>query len=159
MNAALPFVLLLVGFSPQALDRGSCRTSPLITDSAPSDPSADPIVQSDWYMNADRTIWAGPVPKGGWPSGGQLYSSNRVIRGQKTYWVRPVGADLVISGRRLDASAPPVEAFIPCCYKSGFQIVGLYFPTEGCWEVSAKAGTSELRFVTLVRSGSRSGAY
>jgi hypothetical protein len=150
-------VLVLVASGPQTREAASCPASPVITETAPSDPSADPIVQSEWYINGDRTLWAGPMPKGGWSSGGQLYSGNRVIKGQKTYWVRPVGADLAISGRRLDASAPPVEAFIPCCYKSGFQIVGLYFPTEGCWEVSARAGASELRFVTLVRSGSGAG--
>ena len=74
-----------------------------------------------------------------------------MVKGQKTYWVRPTGPQLVISGRRLDGSAPPVEAHIPCCYPTGFQIVGLFFPTEGCWEVHAKAGESELRFVTYVR--------
>jgi hypothetical protein len=69
----------------------------------------------------------------------------------KTYWVRPQGTQLVIGGRRLDASAPPVEAHIPCCYTSGFQIIGLFFPTEGCWEVTAKSGDSELQFVTQVK--------
>jgi hypothetical protein len=64
--------------------------------------------------------------------------------------VRPRGEDLIITGRRLDSSAPPLEAQVPCCYPTGFQIVALHFPTEGCWEVSAKAGTSELTFVTRV---------
>jgi len=68
--------------------------------------------------------------------------------------VRPQGTQLVISGRRLDASAPPVEAHIPCCYGSGFQIVGLHFPTEGCWEVTASAGDGELLFVTEVKRSS-----
>jgi len=57
----------------------------------------------------------------------------------------------VIGGRRLDANAPPVEAHIPCCYPAGFQIVALFFPTEGCWEVTAKSGDSELQFVTQVK--------
>src|SRR5205814_4422690 len=35
-------------------------------------------------------------------------------------------------------------------YPTGFQIVGLQFATGGCWEVNAKAGTHELRFVTEV---------
>lgn len=114
-------------------------------------PRADPAGPADWYINADRTIWAGPVPAGGWPSGGRLYSGNRVVKGQKTYGVRPSGKQLVITGRRLDAEAAPGEADVPCCYQTGFQIVALYFPTEGCWKVSAKAGNGELRFVTEVR--------
>jgi hypothetical protein len=129
----------------------SCPTSSLLRDSAPTDPNADPVGPADWYINADRTIWAGPVPQGGWASGGKLYSGDVVVGGQKTYWVRPQGTQLVISGHRLDANAPPLQAHIPCCYPTGFQIVGLLFPTEGCWEVQAKAGDSELRFVTHVK--------
>jgi hypothetical protein len=134
----------------QPPDSQSCPVSPVIRDVAPPDPNADPVGPSNWYINDDRTIWAGPVPESGWPSGGTLYSGNVVVRGQKTYWVRPPGTKLLISGRRLDASAPPAEAHIPCCYDSAFQIVGLHFPTEGCWEVGARAGDSQLRFITLV---------
>lgn len=135
--------------SPQ--DKSSCPTSPLSRDTAPHDPNAMPVGPADWYINADHTIWAGAVPPGGWPAGGVLYSGKGRIKGQKTYWVRPKGAQLVISGHRLDSEAPPVEAHIPCCYPTGFQIVGLHFPTEGCWKVSAIAGESALQFVTLVR--------
>jgi hypothetical protein len=55
---------------------------------------------------------------------------------------RPRGTQLLVSGRRLDASAPPIEAHIPCCYTSGFQIVGLLFPTEGCWDVNGLQPTA-----------------
>jgi hypothetical protein len=129
----------------------SCPTSSVARDTAPHDPNADPVGPADWYINADRTIWAGTVPAGGWPSGGRLYSGSRVVKGQKTYWVRPPGAPLAITGRRLDGEAPGLEAHIPCCYPTGFQIVALHFPTAGCWMVDAKAGASELRFVTRVK--------
>ena len=134
----------------QSTQSQSCATSPMIRDVPPTDPGADPMGVTNWYINQGRTIWAGPVPESGWPSGGTLFSGGAVVKGQKTYWVRPRGTQLLVSGRRLDASAAPVEAHIPCCYTSGFQIVGLLFPTEGCWEVTAKAGDSELHFVTLV---------
>lgn len=150
------FLLLSLAVGAQAsversAQSNSCAASLVIRDSAPPDPSADPVGPASWYINADRTIWAGPVPEAGWSSGGKLFSGGAVVKGQKTYWVRPQGTTLVISGRRLDASAPPVEAHIPCCYTTGFQIVGLFFPTEGCWEVTAKAGDSELQFITEVK--------
>ena len=140
------FTALLVLFSAmvvqgtfaQSSQNNTCAASPTMRDSAPPDPSADPVGPANWYINADRTIWAGPVPGDGWPSGGKLFSGGRVVNGQKTYWVRSQGAELVISGRRIDASAPPLEADIPCCYRTGFQIVGLFFPTEGCWESFTK---------------------
>ena len=151
LAAALTLAVLMPALATAQPDYGrSCPVTPLIKDSAPPD-NADPIVSADWYINADRSMWAGPVPLGGWSAGGVVYEGSRPVRGQKTYWVRPAGLQLVIGGRRLDAAAPPLEARIPCCYTSGFQIVALFFPTEGCWEVSANAGSSRLRFVTQVR--------
>jgi hypothetical protein len=151
----LPFLLgMLLAALPSGVrieaGESACATSPVTRDTAPFEPNTDPVGPTDWYINVDRTLWAGPVPAGGWSSGGTLYSGTREIKGQKTYWVRPAGTQLTIVGRRLDASAPPVEAHVPCCFPSGFQIVGLFFPQEGCWEVTAKAGNGELRFVTNV---------
>jgi hypothetical protein len=65
-------------------------------------------------------------------------------------WFRPAGETLTITGQRLDAEAPPLEAEIPCCYPTRFQATGLYFPTEGCWEVNAAAAESELSVVVWV---------
>jgi hypothetical protein len=137
-------ILPLTAVSPgdPAADRSSCPVAALVRDTAPRDPAAQCVGPADWYINADRTIWGGTVPEGGWAAGGT---------GHKTYWVRPQGTQLVISGRRIDAPAPPLKARIPCCYPTGFQIVGLQFPTDGCWEVHAQAGDRELRFVTRVR--------
>ena len=44
-----------------------------------------------------------------------------------------------------------MTASIPSGYGDrGFQPAGVTFPTEGCWEVTGKAGTSTLTFVTFV---------
>lgn len=126
-----------------------CVTSPTINAAAPADSNADPVTGA-WFVNDDRSIWVA-VPREGWPAGGQVFRGNRAVKGQKTYWVRPQGSDLHITGRRLDADAPPVETDIPCCYPTGFQIVALHFPTEGCWEVTATSGDRALTFTTAVR--------
>jgi hypothetical protein len=144
-------VLTVAAAFHQSQPARSCAASPVIRDTAPQDPNADSVGPANWYINADRTIWAGPVPDEGWPPGGKLFDGTATVKGQKTYWVRPAGAQLRISGRRLDASAPSVEAHIPGVYTTGFQIVALLFPTEGCWEVTAAAGESELQFVTEVK--------
>jgi hypothetical protein len=137
---------------------GSCPLSQVTRESAPPDPNAASAGRvEDWYINSDRTIWAGPVPIGGWPSEGTLYSGGRVVNGQKTYWVRPQGKQLVITGHRIDGQATALEANVPCCYPTGFQIVALHFPTPGCWQVSAKAGDRELTFVTEVKPPSALG--
>jgi hypothetical protein len=59
---------------------------------------------------------------------------------------------LTISGRRLDAPAPPLEAVIPSGYGgTGFQASALIFPTEGCWEVTGSEAESALTFVVEVQ--------
>jgi hypothetical protein len=131
-----------------ATSTGACESTPIVQATSPLDPSADPV-NGYWYLNEDRSIWVS-VPREGWPAGGRVYRGNWIIPGQKTYWVRPRGTALNITGRRLDGDAKPVEADVPCCYTSGFQIVALHFPTEGCWEVHATAGDRQLRFVTKV---------
>ena len=66
-------------------------------------------------------------------------------------WVRLVRGQLPITGRRLDAPGPPLQADIPEGYgDSGFQATALIFPTESCWEVTGRVGDASLTFVTLV---------
>ena len=67
-------------------------------------------------------------------------------------WWRTTPGTLTISGRRLDAPAPPLRADVPDGYgSSGFQASGVSFPTEGCWEITGTVGTATLSFVTFVR--------
>ena len=152
MRSILPAVLMIATGAPAKPPPGaaSCRTSPMVQDSAPHDSNADPVV-GNWYRNADRTIWAGFLPADGWQAGRKVHSGKGAVSGNKTYWVRPRGTPLQITGRRLDEPAPPLEAHVPGCYSTGFQIVALHFPTEGCWQVNARSGDSELQFVTRVR--------
>jgi hypothetical protein len=97
-----------------------------------------------YFVNADRSIWASA-----WFT--EEYPLRAGEDGNKMGWFRPAGATLEITGRRIDAEAPPLEAHIPCCYPTRFQATGLVFPTEGCWEVTAKADESELTFVVQVK--------
>ena len=110
-----------------------------VLDTPRDDPNADPFGSGPWHINADRTIWV-------WD---QMY---RAGVGLKTLWIRPSGTQLVVVGRRLDSEAAPLQAVIPCCYPTGFQASALLFPTEGCWEVTATAGSSKLTFVTKVEA-------
>lgn len=66
-------------------------------------------------------------------------------------WWRGVTGPLRIEGRRLDGGAPPLSAELPDGYgPTGFQASSVTFPTEGCWEVTGRAGGASLTFVTLV---------
>ena len=134
----LLLVAAFIGGLPQAAAKPSCETSPLIRATPPPDPNADPFGEGPWYINDDRTIWAG------WDAGRWIVGRNKVL------WIRPAGNDLKIAGERLDGPAPPLTAQIPCCYRSGFQATSVTFPTARCWSVVATAGEHTLTFVTSV---------
>lgn len=71
------------------------------------------------------------------------------------WWWRGVRGKLAITGRRLDADARPLSAYLPEGYDDGFLPSGLTFPTEGCREVTGAIGETELTFVTLILKASR----
>jgi hypothetical protein len=71
--------------------------------------------------------------------------------GMKWPWWRGVSGRLKIEGRRLDKQAPRLHADISSAYGvSGFQPSSIYFPSEGCWEVTGRVGEASLTFVTLI---------
>ena len=70
-----------------------CPVTDAIWAEPPRDPHADPFGMGPWYINADRTIWAG-------------FDAVRMVAcpdDNKVGWIRPQGTQLTVSGRRLDA--------------------------------------------------------
>ena len=123
-----------------------CAVSKPVRAEPPRDPNADPFGMGPWFVNADRTIWT-------WAT--RLVSGDG---GNKLLWIRPAGTTLEVSGRRLDGPSPPLTFSMPAVYPSGFQASGIVFPRAGCWEIRAKAGKSELVFITLVSQPASSAA-
>lgn len=120
-------------------DTPVCAATSPVMDQPPDDPNADSFGPSLWHINADRTLWVAMPTSGVWHTGGE-----------KVGWIRPAGTELQVSGQRLDGTSPPLRVEQPCCYPTGFQVNGLYFPTAGCWEVTAQADSHTLRFVIEV---------
>lgn len=98
-------------------------------------------------LHGNGSLWVGLPPS-------NVVVRERVPDGSirdKFGWWRGVSGELRIEGRRLDGPAPPLRASVPDGYgDSGFQATGLFFPTEGCWEVTGRVGAASLTFVTLV---------
>gem|GEM_PF-1797068 len=110
-------------------------------------------------MHGNGSVWIGLWPEGTvvfWPGGsGFIEPDGSLSMKFWTYW-RNVG-EPTITGRRLDAAAPPLHVgffdgspnTLPHGYR--FESTALTFPTEGCWEVTARVGDEPpLIFVTLV---------
>jgi len=124
----------------------SCPVTEPIWDKPPYDTAVGGESPYGYYIvNEDRSIWSSSW----WTDDNENYL-RADGNGTKVGWFRPEGAELQITGRRLDGDAPPLESNVPCCYPTRFQSSGLYFPTEGCWEVTAKAEDSILSYVVWV---------
>jgi hypothetical protein len=101
-------------------------------------------VQLGWPKG---TLTAGILPDGG--SRATVEDDGSIHA--KLGWWRGVPGKLRITGRRLDAAAPPLDAHIPAGYASrGFQPTGLVFPTVGCWRVVGQVGDARLTFIVKV---------
>ena len=100
-------------------------------------------------------------PFGLWPGGtvefkqgGAGFTTPDGRLGMKFGWTRGVPGRLNVSGRRLDAVAPPLMFETKNGYGDvGFQPSYLIFSAPGCWEVSAQVGErlgSRVVFVTRI---------
>ena len=116
-----------------------CHPTETVKDVPPEDPSADSFGNGPWYVDDDRSIWAGWQP---------LVSGKA---GNRIMWIKPPGQRLEITGRRLDGETAPLKVESNASYLTkGFEPNRLFFPVPGCWEVTATSGEEELVFVVEV---------
>jgi hypothetical protein len=106
---------------------------------------------SEWLYGNDK-IWTYL-----WPEGTVTFRKNGpgfILRDgslqMKFLWLLAVDGPLSVSGRRVDGTAAPLRTDFSPVVGQGFQPSYLIFPTEGCWEVTARANGSEMTFVTKV---------
>ena len=138
--------LLTAVFSISCTGTEKCPVAEPVWIKPPEDSAVqNPPAYGYYFVNEDSSVLASA-----WWTGNDDYPLRAGKDGNKVGWFRPAGAELEITGKRLDGQAPPLEAYVPCCYPTRFQATGLYFPTEGCWEVTARAAVSELSFVVKV---------
>jgi hypothetical protein len=84
--------------------------------------------------------------------------SQKVFWGREGYRMKDEPQpELVVTGRRLDADAPPLKAspatngYHPDT--GDFMLVGVEVPTPGCWEISGDYYGNTLSFVVWVAPG------
>jgi hypothetical protein len=146
VTGATATATLAAGTTPAA----GCQTTAPVWIKPPADAAIpDPAGYDYYFANQDRSILASA-----WWVGQNTPHLRVNAEGNKIGWFRPAGAALRITGRRLDGAAPPLGAQVPQGYPSRFQATDLYFPTAGCWEVTAKAADSRLVFVVWVEPAS-----
>lgn len=111
-------------------------------------PPGETASDSSRYLG-NGALWTDLYPSPLRPRPGDVRNDGRIVI--KVPWWRGVPGRLRITGRRLDASAPPLSAWIPTGYgRRGFQSTAVTFPTPGCWAVTGRVGDASLRFVNLI---------
>ena len=124
--------------APKPAPAFECKITPATQETKMKETKAA-LGSGPWHINEDRTIWTWDQP---FVAGAQV----------NTMWMRPANVDLVITGRRLDGDAAPLQARLAKDSSATYIATSLTFPKAGCWEVTATAGPSTLTFITRVES-------
>ncbi len=126
---------------------------PVTEPNEPLPPRGENLGVDGWFGNRalSTNVWMWGEDGVRLPETDEHVRADGAIAELKWAWYRYVSGSLGIEGRRLDGPAAPLVAEIPDGYgASGFQVSGLTFPSEGCWEVTGSVGTERLTFVVLV---------
>jgi len=128
----------------------ACPVTPFSSQRPPA-VGLDPTYASlpaQWYRNENGTLWAFGFNSTRPPHAGSG-------DGLKVLWVRTDGGtferhQLVIEGVQLGGQSAPMNTTIPTGYAGNYQPSGLFFPTEGCWNVTGIVDGNTLSFVVYV---------
>lgn len=126
-------------------DANGCRVTMPTTTEHPRDANTAAFSRA-WFVSADRLLWASAT--------GRLYAGQN-----KVLWERP-GPAVSLGGRLWGDTGGLAPTITPSrgYDRETYQASGVTFPAPGCWEVVARAASSELRFVVFVYPETYSGA-
>ena len=108
-----------------------------------------------WYGSS--SLWTAVRRNGIWealPHNPQGYTQKVFWWRDGYVWDKEPQPELIVSGERLDAAAPPLIASKATNAYAGdigsAMLVGVDLPTLGCWKITGKYSDSELSFVVWV---------
>jgi hypothetical protein len=108
-----------------------------------------------WY--GTNSLWTALYPAATWshlPHDKSGYSQKVFWWAEDYYWRDNLEPDLIVTGRRLDADAPPLIASKATNgfheELQSFMLVGVEIPSAGCWEISGSYNGQQLSFVVWV---------
>ncbi len=118
---------------------------------SPNAPSAD------WFWHGSNSLWTEIPQDGIWyglPHNPEGYTQKVFWWREGYVWNEEPQPALTVTGERLDAAAPPlIVSRATNAYASDIgsaMLVGVDFPTLGCWKITGKYGKVELSFVVWV---------
>ncbi len=127
---------------------------PAFAAPAPYSPNS-PFESNIWY--GSNALWT-DLPKDGiWyalPHNPEGYTQKIFWWREGYIWNEEPEPNIIVTGERLDASAPPLISSKGTNAYAGdigsAMLVGVDFPTLGCWKITGKYADAELSFVVWV---------
>jgi hypothetical protein len=165
LAAALAVVVVGCSRQPQATPTPASTSQPVAAPAA--DPKRCPVTIANGngppgerpspQHHGNGALWT-VLPPDGIDKGGTPEPDGSTSQ-KYPWWTVGTTGELTIQGRRVDASAAPLRARInsgvpetPFAEVPGgrFWSSGIYFPTEGCWQVTGRVGRTSLTFVVFM---------
>jgi hypothetical protein len=127
---------------------------PAFAAPSPYSPNS-PFESNFWY--GSNSLWT-DLPKDGiWyalPHNPEGYTQKIFWWREGYIWNEEPEPNIIVTGERLDASAPPLISSKGTNAYAGdigsAMLVGVDFPTLGCWKITGKYADAELSFVVWV---------
>ncbi len=127
---------------------------PPFTAPEPYSPNAP---SADWFWHGSNSLWTEIPQDGIWyglPHNPEGYTQKVFWWREGYVWNEEPQPALTVTGERLDAAAPPlIVSEATNAYASDIgsaMLVGVDFPTLGCWKITGKYAKAELSFVVWV---------
>ena len=115
--------------------------------------------RGQFWFGTDR-LWTRLPETGAWIGLGHYTPSDPTFRQKLFFWRQGYDAHaetqarLIVSGRRIDAPAQPLQTDGPgngsWTADDQFLVTGINFPTIGCWEITGRYENDEVTFVVWI---------
>ena len=156
--SALPAKVAPASATAAEVARGGCPiTRPPEPRFEPPPPHSRDAPSPGEFWYGSESLWTAVPGNGLWsdlPHNPEGYTQKLAWWREGYSWTEEPQPKLTVSGRRLDTPAPPLKAsratnaFTPEI--GSVMLVGVDFPTPGCWEITGRYADAELSFVVQV---------
>lgn len=147
--------------TPEAIHHDPPASCPVTAPQSPPFAAPEPYSPTapitDWFWYGSNSLWTEIPQDGTWyglPHNPDGYTQKIFWWREGYIWNEEPEPALIVTGERLDADAPPlIVSKATNAYADDIgsaMLVGVDFPTLGCWKITGKYAEAELGFVVWV---------
>jgi hypothetical protein len=149
LRVLLPLTVLVIASKPAVA--GCLTTLPSNPPFVPPTPYQANTGNGFWY--GTEALWTHLPLQKNWTGAG--VGQKFFVWSQGFDWRTAAHPFLIVTGKRLDGEAPPIAisggtTALLGAERAAAMLIGVSFPTEGCWELSAYHDNHVLTFVVSI---------